>query len=114
MVHFFKRFRLNLVNGAYALALLAAFAFKPANVDTGLHWFEYDGLNIGAYIGTSTQELETAGCPEEEEISDICALGFDASDVNFTGMNPVLTGVAADDPEGENEDERYKPEPQRR
>ncbi|MFC7523142.1 hypothetical protein ACFQRK_04270 [Parapedobacter sp. GCM10030251] len=114
MVLLFKRFKLNLVHGAYALALLAAFAFKPANDDTGLHWFAYDDQNatLGAYIGTTTEELQAEGCEDPNEDDRMCALGYDPSDVDFSNPSnpqPIIgTGQTA---ESVSEDQRYKPEP---
>lgn len=112
MVHLFKRFKLNLVHGAYALALLATFAFKPANVDTGLHWFGYDDDTgeVGTYIGTTTGDLEAHSCMDTDE-AVICALGFSPGAlINPSAPIPELIQAAIDDPLDYNSDERTREE----
>lgn len=109
----FKWFKMNLIIGAYVLASFFAVAFKPANVDTGLHWFEYDESTetIGEYIGTSSAELSAAGCPSVDDPT-ICALGFDEENVDLSDPeNPDLTPEAKADPMDTSEEERYRTTP---
>lgn len=108
-----KWLKMSLIIGAYVLASLFAVAFKPANVETGLHWFEYDqtSQSIGSYIGTTTAELIAAGCPNESA-PVTCALGFDDDDVDLSNPgSPELIPEAADDPIGESEDSRMRSNP---
>lgn len=75
------------------LTLAGVFAFNLVNepVDT-IYWFEYDGVNIGSYMGNTPDVV----CSESS--GEACALGFQEADVDESGPEPVLeSGVTSGD-----------------